>query len=92
MKEICKTKEIAMLINNFGKMHKGEFELMDYKDISEMINGNINAITYMSRFVLQKMKDQSTKCAIINVGSATAAKVKSHGRFNLKNFQVYQAT
>lgn len=52
MKEICKTKEIAMLINNFGKMHKGEFELMDYKDISEMINGNINAITYMSRFVL----------------------------------------
>lgn len=46
-----------MLINNFAKVHKGSFEEMDYKDITEMINGNINAITYMSRFVLKKMKD-----------------------------------
>lgn len=57
MKEVCKTKEISMLINNFAKIHKGSFETMDYKDINEMINGNINALTYMSRFVLQKMKD-----------------------------------
>lgn len=82
MQEICKTKEISMLINNFGKSHKGSFEEMDYKDITEMINGNINAITYLTRFVLKDMKDQPTKCAIINVGSATAAMVKSNGKFN----------
>lgn len=52
MREVCSTKEISMLINNFAKLHKGSFETMEYKDISEMINGNINAITYMSRFVL----------------------------------------
>eukprot|EP00347_Sterkiella_histriomuscorum_P023631 403333929 len=92
MHQVCKEKEISMLINNFAKVHKGSYESMDYKDISEMINGNINAITFMSRFVLQKMKDQPTKCAIINVGSATAAMVKSNGKFNQKQYQVYQAT
>ena len=57
-----------------------------------MINGNINSVTYMTRFVLKSMKNKSTKSAVINVGSATAAVVKSNGRFNLNQYQVYQAT
>jgi hypothetical protein len=82
-KVMSNDKRISILVNNFGKMYKGDFESMDYNQISEMINGNINAITYMTRFVLRNMKETSTKSAIINVGSATAARVKSDGRFTL---------
>lgn len=74
------------MVNNFGKMHRGDFEEMEYHDISEMINGNINAITYMCRFVFKNMKESPTKSAIINVGSATAAKVKSRGKFTLNHY------
>ncbi|CDW82916.1 short-chain dehydrogenase reductase sdr [Stylonychia lemnae] len=84
--------KISMLVNNFAKVKKGSYESLDYKDISEMINGNINAITYMTKFVLTKMNHQEPKCAIINVGSATASKVRANGRFNMKEYQVYQAT
>lgn len=73
-------------------MHKGDFESMDYKDIAEMINGNINAITYMTRFVMKSMRDSPTKSAIINVGSATAARVKTDGTFNMSKYEVYQST
>ena len=40
-------RRISILINNFGKMRRGDFESMDYNDIALMINSNINAITYM---------------------------------------------
>ncbi len=73
-------------------MHKGDFESMNFKDIAEMINGNINAITYMTRFVLKSIKDSPIKSAIINVGSGTAAKVKTSGNFSLTKYEVYQST
>ena len=45
-------RRIAILVNNFGKMRRGDFETMDYNDIALMINSNINSTTYMTRFVL----------------------------------------
>jgi len=38
------------------------------------------------------MKDSPIKSAIINVSSATAARVKSDGKFTLNQYQVYQST
>ncbi len=67
-------------------MHPGEFESLKYDEISEMINGNINAITYMTRFVLKNLKDTNEKAAIVNVGSATAARVKSDGKFTMNKY------
>jgi short-subunit dehydrogenase len=62
-------------------MHKGLFEEMEYDKIAEMIHANINSVTFMTRFVLQNMTRQQTQCAVINIGSATAASLKSKGRF-----------
>jgi len=42
------------LINNFAKVKKGTYETLSIKDISEMINGNIFAMTYMTKFMLTK--------------------------------------
>ena len=56
MAEVTK-KDVSILVNNFGKMYKGEFENMDNRDIFEMLNANINSLTYMTRFVLKNMKD-----------------------------------
>ena len=78
-----------MLINNFAKLIEGSVQGLHIKAISEMINGNIFATTYMTRFILNKKKNN--KIAIINVGDAAAYQVNNR-IFKKSRYQIYQAT
>ena len=92
MAQVAKEREISILVNNFGKMNAGLFETMEYAAIVEMINANINSMTFMTRFLLQNMNHQGTKSAVINVSSGSASQVRFNGNLNFHKYQVFQAT
>ncbi|CDW90339.1 short chain dehydrogenase reductase family protein [Stylonychia lemnae] len=88
-----KQKNISILINNNNKIMKTPFQQSGDKGINKLINNNIKSVTSILNLVLEQMIKQKSKCAIVNVSSATAAaEISSIEKFTINDYQVYQAS
>ncbi|CAD8064378.1 unnamed protein product [Paramecium sonneborni] len=72
---ISNVDDIAILINNVGTFEMHPFE--QEQKTSTLINVNINACTYLSQFIVQKMKRRNKKSLIVFVGSETGERPHS---------------
>ena len=68
--DAIKDKDIAILVNNVGTDHGCEFEEFTNKILTEMLNVNINSVTYFTHMVLPIMLKRKKRSAIINVSSS----------------------
>ena len=79
-------KEIAILVNNVGADHACEFYEYTPEALSEMINVNVNATTFLTWIVIpQMMKRAVRRSAVINISSCFTEAY-------MPNFNVYIAT
>jgi len=67
-KEI-KDLDIAILVNNVGKYDWSPFDQQKEENIQQLVNMNIYAPTFMTRFVLPIMLFRQKRSAVINIGS-----------------------
>jgi short-subunit dehydrogenase len=56
------------------------------------MNSNINAVTFITRFFLEKLSQQKVKSAVININSATAIDPKVRSYKNSSHYSLYKAT
>ncbi len=58
-----------MLVNNVGLIMYGSLDKPSIADINTCVNINVNAITYMSMFLIPKMLARKERGAVINLTS-----------------------
>ena len=61
--------DVSILVNNVGLLTYGSLEKISIRDMNTCININVNAITYMSMFLLPKLPERKQRSAMINVTS-----------------------
>ena len=78
-------RDVSILVNNVGCTFFGKFEAHQIKDCMSQVNVNINAQTYMTRFLLPKLLKRE-RSAIVDISSCLAVQDGN------ENLPVYTAT
>lgn len=77
IKELDKTEEISVLVNNAGVGYYGLHEKLEVAHIQELVRTNLEVPMILSKLLLKSLKKNNGY--IINISSHTAHQVNPHG-------------